>query len=105
MSDELPPGAPESPPRRNGELVFQAPWERRIFGIAMALHEAGRLEIPALQRALIEAIAGWRGGEYVYYEHFTTALERLLCSAGLTTPDEIEERIARLHERPHGHDH
>ncbi len=26
-----------SPPRDNGELVFAAPWERRAFGLTMAL--------------------------------------------------------------------
>jgi len=28
-------------PSRNGELVFQAPWEGRAFGMAVALHDAG----------------------------------------------------------------
>jgi hypothetical protein len=29
------------PPRKNGELVFEAAWEGRLFGVTMALHEAG----------------------------------------------------------------
>jgi len=28
-------------PRKNGELVFEAPWEARAFGLAVALNEAG----------------------------------------------------------------
>ena len=30
---------PAAPPRANGELVFEAPWESRAFGIAIALVE------------------------------------------------------------------
>ena len=29
-------------PRKNGELVFEAPWEARAFGLAVALSEAGQ---------------------------------------------------------------
>ena len=28
-------------PRQNGALVFEAPWEARAFGLAVALNEAG----------------------------------------------------------------
>ena len=28
-------------PRKNGELVFEAPWEARAFGLAVALSEDG----------------------------------------------------------------
>ena len=28
---------PAAPPRSNGELAFNAPWERRVFGVTMAL--------------------------------------------------------------------
>ena len=31
-------------PRSNGELVFDAPWEGRAFGIAVALNESGAYE-------------------------------------------------------------
>ena len=26
-------------PRKNGELVFDEPWQGRVFGMAVALHE------------------------------------------------------------------
>ena len=29
----------EALPRKNGELVFQAPWEGRAFGLAVVLNE------------------------------------------------------------------
>ncbi len=28
-------------PRSNGELVFEAPWEGRVFGVAVALNQDG----------------------------------------------------------------
>ena len=30
---------PEALPRKNGELVFEAPWEGRAFGLAVALSD------------------------------------------------------------------
>ena len=41
MTAELDRDGPAAPPRRNGELVFAAPWERQLFGVTMALHERG----------------------------------------------------------------
>ena len=46
-----------APPRANGELVFEAPWESRIFGLTLALFEDGRFEWQEFQSHLIEAIA------------------------------------------------
>ena len=37
----------DGPPRANGELVFEAPWESRAFGVAVALHESGALRLRA----------------------------------------------------------
>ena len=41
---------PAALPRRNGELVFQAPWESRAFGVAIALHDAGAIDYEAFRR-------------------------------------------------------
>ena len=32
-------------PRKNGELVFEEPWQGRVFGMAVALHEQRRLRL------------------------------------------------------------
>ena len=32
---------PAAVPRKNGELVFETPWESRSFGIAVALSKSG----------------------------------------------------------------
>ena len=37
---------PAAPPRRNGELAFEAPWESRLFGVTMALVRSGVFACP-----------------------------------------------------------
>jgi nitrile hydratase accessory protein len=69
-----------APPRRNGELVFTAPWQSRAFGMTMALCDAGGLEWEEFRQRLISAIAAWEAehspaGEYDYWRCWLTALE------------------------------
>lgn len=86
-------------PRRNGELVFEQPWESRVFGLAVSLHEAGVLEWEEF-RALTRSEAG------TYYERWHDALEQLLVESGAVTADEIGRAAdAIAHERAHDHDH
>ncbi|MGH7856123.1 MAG: nitrile hydratase accessory protein, partial [Candidatus Binatia bacterium] len=44
-------------PRRYGELVFEAPWLARAFGIGVALCRCGLYEWSDFQRSLAEAIS------------------------------------------------
>jgi nitrile hydratase accessory protein len=85
--------APASVPRRNGELVFDAPWQGRIFGMAVALSERGVIPWEEFRQALIGAVAAAeaRGGEFRYYEAWLAAFERVLAARGLVGADEIEE--------------
>jgi hypothetical protein len=64
-------------PRRNGELVFEAPWQSRVFGLAAAVveHAYGGDREP-FRRELIKAIAAEPGRPY--WESWTTALEALV---------------------------
>lgn len=80
-------------PRRNGELVFDEPWQGRAFGMAVALHESGVYGWEEFRRALIAHIraAEARGGPFVYYEVWLATFEELLAEKGLVTPDEVEE--------------
>ena len=50
---------PAAPPRRNGELVFETPGESRVFGITMALHQAGCFEWDEFRQVLIAEIKRW----------------------------------------------
>ena len=61
---------PAAPPRLNGELVFDAPWEGRSFAMAMALVEEGLFDWDGFRDHLIAAVQRWEArpvGEYRYY--------------------------------------
>jgi nitrile hydratase accessory protein len=83
----------EGMPRKNGELVFEEPWQGRVFGMAVALHEQGVYEWEEFRQALIADIAAAeaRGGPFVYYEIWLATFEELLGRKGLLTPEEVEE--------------
>ena len=49
----LPVDGKAAPPRTNGELVFAAPWESRVFGMTMALIEGGAIAWPEFQTELV----------------------------------------------------
>lgn len=107
---ELPIAGPAAPPRSNGELVFGAPWESRLFGITMALYESGGFEWSEFQRRLINAVQRWEalhpdGADYRYYQRWAEALESLLRDRGLVDATLIDERASALAARPAGHDH
>ena len=64
-------------PRRNGELVFDAPWQSTAFALAAAVveHAFGGDREPFRQQ-LIKAIAADTGRPY--WESWTAALEALV---------------------------
>ena len=84
---------PVGVPRRNGELVFDEPWQGRIFGMAVALSEEGVVPWEEFRQALIAAVAAAeaRGGEFRYYEVWLAAFERVLGARGLIGSGELEE--------------
>jgi nitrile hydratase accessory protein len=88
-------------PRKNGELVFDAPWEGRAFGMAVALNESGIYEWRSFRDQLVDHIATTeaRGAESQYYEQWLASLEELAVARGLVTRDELD---ARTHEYESG---
>jgi nitrile hydratase accessory protein len=107
---ELDVDGPAAPPRRNGELVFQAPWESRLFGVTISLHRAGLFAWEEFRSLLIAEIGAWEKqrhaqAEWSYYERWAAALERLLAAKGLCAPGDLSRRILELERRPAGHDH
>lgn len=78
------------PPRKNGELVFDAPWEGRSFGLALALHEQGLFDWEEFRQRLIGRITDHPTGDY--YEQWLRALESLLLDKGLMTREELAVR-------------
>ena len=101
---------PAAPPRDNGELVFAAPWESRAFGVALALHESGRMDWEDFRQSLIGEIAAWEaahpsGEGWSYYECWLRSLERVVSGKGLINAGDLRARQAELAARPAGHDH
>ena len=102
---------PLSPPRRNGELVFDALWESRVFGMTMTLYERGAFEWNDFRDRLIAAIAAWErtherdDPSYRYWDCWLAAFESLVADEGLCPPAALDVRVAELAARPAGHDH
>jgi nitrile hydratase accessory protein len=82
-------------PRRNGELVFEAPWEGRAFGMAVALSERGACDWEQFRQRLIARIAE---GDRRYYESWLAAFESLVVEQGLLDRRELEARAAEYRE-------
>ena len=76
-------------PRSNGELVFTAPWESRVFGVAVAYVERTGQPWDVFRPYLIESIAAAPDGT-PYYESFTSALTALLVADGALSGPEAD---------------
>ena len=92
---------PGAPPRSNGEVVFDAPWQARVFGLAAAVvetHFAGDRE-PFRQR-LIAAIAD--DPERPYWDSWAAALEELVTADGLLPSGAVDRHLTpgRNHPNP-----
>ena len=109
---------PIAPPRRNGELVFDALWESRLFGLTMSLYERGAFAWDEFRDRLIAAIAAWERAHHSddaddpaddpgfrYWDCWLDAFESLVAAKGLCLPDAVATRVAALAARPPGHDH
>jgi nitrile hydratase accessory protein len=86
---------PAALPRRNGELVFTAPWHGRAFGMAVALRQGGRFAWRDFQERLEREIgaAGPDDDASHYYEHWLAALEWLAIDRGLVDGAELSRRV------------
>ena len=81
-------------PRKNGELVFEAPWEGRAFGMAVALNENGEYQWSEFQGMLAAEIADAEqsNDSSTYYERWLVSLEKLLLDKGMLEAKELEVR-------------
>ena len=99
-----------APPMSNGEVIFEAPWQGRVFGMARALADAGLYSWDDFRAHLIGVVGEWdrsapAGAEYPYFECFLQAFERLLAERGLLDGETLEERQRAFAARPADHDH
>ncbi len=100
-------------PRKNGELVFEAPWESQAFGLAIALYERGHYDWEEFRGRLISEIDDWERSEederevWDYYRRWLASFEALVKDRGLLSEQEIEERTSEFVSgaRDDGHHH
>ncbi|MFP6797018.1 MAG: nitrile hydratase accessory protein [Pseudomonadales bacterium] len=107
---ELPLRDEFQPPMANGEVLFDEPWQGRVFAMTLLLVEQECFAWDEFQAELIEVIHDWeasrdRARAYAYYEHFQEALKRVLASKNVVASTDLDARTAEFAARPHGHDH
>ena len=98
-------------PRQNGELVFEAPWEARAFGLAVALCEKGVFEWREFSTALAATIAAAEKANDPsgYYARWVASLEELAVEKGLVAHGELTARTTAYAsgsraDHDHGHE-
>jgi nitrile hydratase accessory protein len=86
-------GDVDAPPRYNGALSFQSDWERRAFGIGLALAKQGYFEWEDFRAALTAEIAAWEASHalddpsWQYYYCWLAALEKVMAGTGLVAAE------------------
>jgi nitrile hydratase accessory protein len=82
-------------PRKNGELVFDAAWEARLFGMTISMHERQLFAWNEFRDELIEEVAAAdrAGSDSTYYERWLDAFEHLLVEKGFLSREELGARL------------
>ena len=94
-------------PRKNGELVFEAPWESRAFGLAVAMSDQDQYAWEDFRQRLIAEIAtaDASAAGSSYYERWLAAFESLLVERGFVSREELDRRIAEYASGARDDDH
>ncbi len=110
MTPELDIDGPAAPPRANGELSFNVPWQRRLFATTMALCDAGRVEYADFRDRLIAKVADndrrAASSEHDdendrYWSAWQTAIETMMAESGYVTAGELRTRAQEFAEHHH----
>ncbi len=80
-------------PRKNGELVFDEPWQGRVFGMAIALHEDKRYEWEEFRQVADrpDRLGGSRRRAVRLLRDLAGHLRGAPGGQGAVTPEELEE--------------
>jgi nitrile hydratase accessory protein len=81
-------------PRQNGEVVFDAPWQGRVLGMALAVVQERGLDWDEFRQRLIAAIDA--DPTRPYYESWTAALTDLVVDLGVAITDDVAARAASI---------
>lgn len=86
---------------------FDHEWQRRAFGLALALSEFGHYPWSEFQQSLIDTIGAWEQspdddrGEWQYYDHWVEALHQVVEQHELLTApvltDEADHSVSGDH--------
>lgn len=90
------------PPRRNGELVFESPWQSRLFAVVVALGQEGGLDWESFRDRSIDGLREALDSDdvpFAYYAVWLDAVESELLERGDLTSDDLSRSITR--EREH----
>lgn len=93
-------------PRESGELVFYEDWEKRVFGMAVALCEQELFPFDDFRWRVTSEIGRWeheyinRGREETFDFHhcWLVAFERLLLDRGILSKEDIDKRVTEYLE-------
>ncbi len=77
------------------EPLFFDEWERRVFGVTLAVAYAGLLNFDEF-RFGIERMPAWQYFAARYYEKWAATLETNMVEKGVITLEEIEARVNEL---------
>ncbi|MYA21398.1 MAG: nitrile hydratase accessory protein [Gemmatimonadetes bacterium] len=95
-------------PRENGELVFQAPWEARAFGLAVALNQQDLYKWREFSAELAATIAAaeQNNDPANYYTRWVASLEALIIAKGLLSREQLDAKTAEYAANiDDGHEH
>ena len=81
-------------PRQNGELVFDAPWQGRVLGMALAVVQERGLDWDEFRTRLNAAIDAEPARPY--YESWTAALADLVVDLGVAGAGEVDARASHV---------
>ncbi len=101
MRPELDTAGTAAPPRLNGELAFDEPWQGRLFATTMAACDAGLVDYDTFRDHLIAEIAQRDSAEPGdYWASWQGAFESVAVAAGLVDDHELDARASAFAEHP-----
>jgi nitrile hydratase accessory protein len=77
-------------PGVTADPVFSEPWQASAFALTVALHQQGLFSWTEWADTLAQTIREDAGNNTEYYQHWLTALERIVAQKGVSGPIEIE---------------
>ena len=97
-----PPDAPKPGARPFDDPPFEEPWQAQVFGLTVALNEAGVFDWPTWAQALGAQL----NTDVPYWQAWLSALEAVLAERAIALPGDVADLARRwqdaAHATPHG---